>query len=575
MQLLQHFKDLTLHPKNAKELKGLILQLAVQGKLTKNWRKKNTYEITPKEFLQIIQKGKSIILKESEVKNEKPIERFDKSDEKFSLPKSWFWTRFASVAYICRGGSPRPIANYITENLDGINWIKIGDTKGVLKYIETTKEKILPEGLKMSRLVKPGDFILSNSMSFGKPYLMKTTGCIHDGWLLIREVEAALDKDFLYHMLSSPYVYSSFKESAAGGVVQNLNIEKVRQTLIPIPPIEEQREIVRVVEILFKEVEQLEQLTKDRIALKEDFVTSALRQLTTANTETEWNYLQNHFKSFFTEKDSIKKLREAVLQLAVQGKLTVDWRKKNPDTEPATELLKIIQKEKTQLIKDKKIKKESPLPLISNEEIPYELPESWVWCRLEDILHSSFYGPRFGKEEYVENGVPTIRTTDMDSKGFIKLKNPPKIKLTEEKLNLYKVERGDLLVTRTGSIGTMAIFNEEYDAIPSAYLIRFRFLTVKIEYIFNLMHSPYGQQSLGLLTNVVAQPNINATSIRNIPFPLPPITEQKAIVEKVNALIFLCDQLEQEIEESKTLKEQFMKSALREVFESKSEKENA
>ena len=364
-------------------------------------------------------------------------------------------------------------------------------------------------------------------------------------------------------------------EEAKNSTNDNISMSNIKGFKIPLPPLEEQKEIVNVVAALFKEVEQLEQLTVERITLKEDFVTSALHQLTTNNANQEWAFLQEHFKSFFDETSNIKKLRETVLQLAVQGKLTRSWRESHPElvsgSHHASEILKRIQKEKAQLIKDKKIKKEKALPPITKEDIPYELPEGWVWCRLNEILHSSFYGPRFGKEEYVENGVPTIRTTDMDSKGYIKLKNPPTIKLTEEKLKLYKLEKGDLLVTRTGSIGTMAIFNEEYDAIPSAYLIRFRFLIVNIEYVFNLMHSPYGQKSLGLLTNTVAQPNINATSIRDISFPLPPLEEQKAIVEKVNALMGLCDTLEQEVQQSQEHSEMLMQSCLREVFEGKKE----
>ena len=319
------------------------------------------------------------------------------------------------------------------------------------------------------------------------------------------------------------------------GIIGGVSINSFGEIPIPLPPLEEQKEIVN----------------------------------------QECTFLQPHFKCFFNETTNIKKLRESILQLAVQGKLTADWRHQRSlsgaEVEDASQLLKRIQEEKAQLIADKKIKKEKALPKITKEEIPYELPEGWVWCRLNEILHSSFYGPRFGKEEYVENGVPTIRTTDMDSKGYIKLKNPPTIKLTEEKLKLYKLEKGDLLVTRTGSIGTMAIFNEEYDAIPSAYLIRFRFLIVNIEYVFNLMHSPYGQKSLGLLTNTVAQPNINATSIRDISFPLPPLEEQKAIVEKVNALMGLCDTLEQEVQQSQEHSEMLMQSCLREVFEGKKE----
>src|SRR5690606_16749803 len=152
-----------------------------------------------------------------------------------------------------------------------------------------------------------------------------------------------------------------------------ISINSFGEIPIPIPPLEEQKAIVEVVETLFKEVEQLEHLTVERITLKEDFVTSALNQLTINNAKQEWEFLQAHFKSFFNETPNIKKLRETVLQLAVQGKLTADWRVTNPDTEDASILLKRIQKEKAQLIKNKKIKKEKSLPPITKDEIPYEM----------------------------------------------------------------------------------------------------------------------------------------------------------------------------------------------------------
>ena len=115
----------------------------------------------------------------------------------------------------------------------------------------TTKEKIKPEGLKKSRLVVDGDFILSNSMSFGRPYIVKTTGAIHDGWLVFRDVDNNLDKDFFYYLLSSSYVYQQFSRNASGSTVRNLNIDIVKQTNISLPPLNEQKRIVAKIEKLF------------------------------------------------------------------------------------------------------------------------------------------------------------------------------------------------------------------------------------------------------------------------------------------------------------------------------------
>ena len=154
---------------------------------------------------------------------------------------------FGDMATIVRGASPRPIKNFITTREDGVNWIKIGDVKPGSKYITDTAEKITPEGAKKSRLVKKGDFILSNSMSFGRPYIMKTEGCIHDGWLAISNFDCYFVADFLYHLLNSnQYQYMMKQKASFGGAVQNLNADIVRELMMPVVPMEVQREIVRI-----------------------------------------------------------------------------------------------------------------------------------------------------------------------------------------------------------------------------------------------------------------------------------------------------------------------------------------
>ena len=134
----------------------------------------------------------------------------------------WPQVKIGDVCIVERGGSPRPIDKYITNAEDGINWIKIGDADDSM-YITSTAQKIIPEGAKKSRYVQPGDFLLSNSMSFGRPYILKIDGCIHDGWLVLRDKNGLLDKRFLYYYLSAPVTYQKFKSLAVGGVVNNLN----------------------------------------------------------------------------------------------------------------------------------------------------------------------------------------------------------------------------------------------------------------------------------------------------------------------------------------------------------------
>jgi len=214
----------------------------------------------------------------------------------------------------------------------------------------------------------------------------------------------------------------------------------------------------------------------------------------------------------------VKRLRGLVLELAVRGRLI-----QQTSTDGAVSVLGQVE-----------------------ETDPFSIPRSWVWTPIERICADSFYGPRFSKEDYVgRDGVPTIRTTDMRSDGSISLCDAPRIRLTAEKLALYRVIDGDLLVTRSGSIGTMAVFRGEHDAIPSAYLIRFRFESSALpEYVCTILRSPYGLRVMGLGVTGSAQPNLNATAIRAILIPLPPLPEQRRIVAKVDDLMKLCDDLE-------------------------------
>lgn len=167
------------------------------------------------------------------------------------MKNTWKYVHIGDVCVVERGGSPRPIDKFITESEDGINWIKIGDTDESM-YITKTAQKIIPDGMKKSRYVEAGDFLLSNSMSFGRPYILKIDGCIHDGWLVLRDKDNKFDKRFLYYCLSAPTTYDKFKSMAEGGVVNNLNSDMVRNVLIPIPTMDEQKEIADIFDKISK-----------------------------------------------------------------------------------------------------------------------------------------------------------------------------------------------------------------------------------------------------------------------------------------------------------------------------------
>jgi restriction endonuclease S subunit len=174
--------------------------------------------------------------------------------------------KMVDVLEIARGGSPRPISSYLTNDEDGVNWVKISDATSSKKYITETSQKIKPEGVSRSRLVNPGDFLLSNSMSFGRPYIMGTTGCIHDGWLVLSNDKKLLNQDYLYYVLGSKYIYDQFNRTAAGSTVRNLNISLAGQVTFPVPDLETQESLVTQLIDFETSIDELKKSTADKLS---------------------------------------------------------------------------------------------------------------------------------------------------------------------------------------------------------------------------------------------------------------------------------------------------------------------
>lgn len=235
-----------------KQFRQSVLAAAVSGRLTKDWRKQNP----------------------------------NKAQE-------WKIAPLGDFVTIERGSSPRPISQYITESEFGVNWIKIGDAKEGCKYIAATKEKITADGAKKSRHVFPGDFILSNSMSLGRAYIMAIEGFIHDGWFVLR-LPSCIKSDFFYYLLSSSEVQNQFNNLAVGGVVKNIRSELVKQAIIKLPPSEEQTEIVHRVEQFFAFADKMEAQVKDA-------------------------------------QEKVSQLTQSILAKAFRGELTAQWREEHPE----------------------------------------------------------------------------------------------------------------------------------------------------------------------------------------------------------------------------------------------------
>ena len=253
--------------------KSKILDLAIRGKLVPQ----DPDDEPASVLLERIRVEKKELIKQGKIKRDKKESVIFKGDDNsyyekignkvncideqlpFELPDGWSYERLGNICSIARGGSPRPIESYLTDAEDGLNWIKIGDTEQGGKYIYSTKEKIRPEGIYKTRYVHSGDFLLTNSMSFGRPYILKTDGCIHDGWLVIGDIEAIFIQDYLYYMLSSSIMYDLLSKLAAGSTVKNLKSDSVKSLIVPIPPRKEQKKISKHIENIFSCISPIEE----------------------------------------------------------------------------------------------------------------------------------------------------------------------------------------------------------------------------------------------------------------------------------------------------------------------------
>lgn len=228
-------------------LKSKVLDLAMRGKLVEQ----DPNDEPASVLLEKVKAEKEQLIKEKKIKKSKPLPPITDEEKPFEIPDSWEWVRLGNVLTILRGGSPRPIKKYLTDDPNGINWIKIGDSTTNSRYIDHAAEKIIPEGLHKTRVVHKGDFLLSNSMSFGRPYILKIDGAVHDGWLILSDYDKLLDKNYLYYLLSSNYINLQFKSLATGSTVKNLNRDRVANTIALVPPLQEQKRIAAKIAQLF------------------------------------------------------------------------------------------------------------------------------------------------------------------------------------------------------------------------------------------------------------------------------------------------------------------------------------
>ena len=394
----------------------------------------------------------------------------------FELPPKWKWVLIKSVATVVRGGSPRPIKEYLTDCNDplGLNWIRIGDVPSGAKLITSCKEKIKADGLSKTRLISKGSLILSNSMSYGRPYILGVDGCIHDGWLALSDFEQSLDADFFYYVFLSPYSQHQFALKAMGTTVSNLNVDRVRSLYIPLPPIEEQRRIVKVLEGLMGRLDQMGQAYSEF-----------------AGSMTE------HFRSLMLNK-------------AIRGELVPQL-----DSEPEVEQL-------------------GPAP--KPDEVPFELPPKWKWakiCSVGQVVGGAT--PKSNIPEYWEHPTVTwITTADLTSatSGYVSDGARGITELGLANCSAKLVPPGSVIYTTRGArIGDLAIATKECctnqgckTLVPDTTI-----LTSKWAY-YALMHSTPVIRNIAAGTTFA---EISGKKFGEVFIPIPPIEEQRRIVAKL------------------------------------------
>jgi len=512
----------------AEDLKNSILQLAMEGKLVPQ----DPNDEPASVLLERIREEKEKLIKEKKIKrNNKEsfifrknghfYEKIGKKGEPvcidneipFKIPDSWECVRLGAFSEIARGGSPRPIKQYITEDSNGINWIKIGDTIKGDKYIYSTREKIKPEGIKKSRYVEEGDFLLTNSMSFGRPYILKTNGCIHDGWLVIKLNEDLFYQDFMFYLLSSNFIFEQFSKLSAGSAVKNLKIDSVKKVFVPIPPLNEQKLIVKKIEEILPFI-------------------------------TEYSKYQEQLDKLDSEFPD--RLKSSILHDAIQGKLVPQ----DYNDEPSSILLERIRDKKERLIKEKKIKRnknESFIfkennhyyekignnePICIDDEIPFEIPNSWIWSRL-----NSFTNIVMGQSPKGESVIESTNEGMEFHQGKIFFGDKFLEKSNKTTLKPSKISPpNSILLCVRAPVGKINLCDREICVGRGLASLK-PYINESLNYLYYALlnyEKEFTKKSTGSTFKAITK-----TIVENELIPIPPLKEQERIVKKIEDILDL------------------------------------
>ena len=468
----------------AQELKNSILQLAIQGKLVEQRPDEGTAE----ELYRQIQSEKAKLLKAGKIKKEKPYSTSANYQEfPFDIPPSWCFVRFGDLM-ISRDSERIPVSSS-----ERTKKAKIYDYYGASGVIDKIDKYIFDEELLL--IGEDGANLLSRSTPIA--FLARGKYWVNNHAHVLAGCCGLYLKYICYYINAislAPYV--------TGTAQPKMNQENMNAIWIALPPLEEQKRIVAKIEEIFPYIERFGELRSQMRSISED-------------------------------------LRKSILQQAIQGKLV----EQRPEEGTAEELYRQIQSEKAKLLKTGKIKKEKPLPEITEDEIPFEIPETWKWVFVGDVCKNIQYGSSKKSSEFGK--VVVLRMGNIQDGKIIY----DKLVYTSdnEEIKRYPLQYNDLLFNRTNSkelVGKVAIYKSEIPAIYAGYLVRITPILLDSDYLNFVMQTQfYWRYCQSVRSDAIGQSNINAEKLKRFFFPLPPLEEQKRIVAKIKELLPLCDKL--------------------------------
>ncbi|MDU4355244.1 restriction endonuclease subunit S [Phytobacter diazotrophicus] len=519
-----------------KKLRELILELAVRGKLVPQ----DPNDEPASELLKRIAVEKAELVKQGKIKKPKPLPEISEEEKPFELPEGWEWARF-ETALDFSGGSQPPKSFFIEEPKEG--FVQLIQIRDLGEYPQPVYVPIN----KVTKLCTSEDILIGRyGASVGKVFWGKN-GAYNVALIKIDNSYNLYNNQFLFWLLKSPLgqnLFSGISRSAQDG----FNKSDIAEKLLPVLSEKEQSKIVVRINDLMSLCDQLEQHSLSSLDAHQQLVETLLATLTNSQNADElaenWARISEHFDTLFTTEASIDALKQTILQLAVMGKLVPQ----DPNDEPASELLKRIAQEKAQLVKDGKIKKQKPLPPISDEEKPFELPDGWEWCQVNDIGDLKLGRQRSPKDHHGPYMIPYLRVANVHDNEIrtddIKLMN-----FTPEEQTLYSLKFGDILLNEGQSlelVGRSAIFRDEIAQVCfQNTLIRLRANeSVSNEYILeyfrHCLYSGRFQKAATQTTNIA---HLSISRLAPIEFPLPPYKEQVRIVNKIKKLEILCENI--------------------------------